>query len=128
MAGSADATVDEYIATFPEHVQEVLRAVRQVMREALPGAEERIAYQMPAYRVPGGWLYFGGFTKHFSVFPGGSDSILTKFEEELAPYKVSKGTISFPLDQPPPLDLIARLVRHRAEEFRLKAEAKRAKP
>jgi uncharacterized protein YdhG (YjbR/CyaY superfamily) len=120
--------VDEYIATFPGNVQEVLEAVRRAIRKALPEAEERISYQMPAYRIPGGWLYFGGFTRHFSLFPGGSDSVLAAFEEELAPYKVSKGTISFPLDQPPPVDLIGRLARHRAEELRLKAaEAKRSR-
>ena len=42
------ATVDEYIDSFPDKVQERLRRIRQVVREVVPEAGERISYGMPA--------------------------------------------------------------------------------
>lgn len=42
-------TIDEYIAQFPEDVQQILAKIRAVIKEAAPQAEEKISYQMPAY-------------------------------------------------------------------------------
>src|SRR5258708_7207180 len=90
-------SVDEYIASQPKAVQGVLRRVRSVIRKAVPEAEEVISYQIPTYKLPGGpVLYFAGWTEHFSLYPAG-DEIVAKFKDELAPYKISKGTIRFPL-------------------------------
>ncbi len=126
MAKTDFKTVDEYIATFPETVQDVLGTVRSTIREAVPEAEETIGYQLPAYRYHGWLFYFGGFTKHYSLF-GHSDSVLEAFREELSTYEISKGTIKFPLDQPVPVELIRKLARYRAAENLGRASAKRPK-
>ena len=54
MAKTNFKSVDEYIRSHPKAVQSVLQRVRSVIRKAVPGAEEVISYQMPAYKLPVG--------------------------------------------------------------------------
>jgi uncharacterized protein YdhG (YjbR/CyaY superfamily) len=108
--------VDEYISAQPETAQVVLNLVRSTLRKALPGAEEVISYKIPAYRLNGGIvLYFAGWKRHYSLYPVGKRTI-AMFEDQLASYKVSKGTIRFPLSEPVPVKLIKRIAKFRAEE------------
>ena len=108
--------VDEYISAQPETAQVVLQLVRSTVRKALPGAEEVISYKIPAYRVDGGIvLYFAGWKQHYSLYPAG-EHLVAAFKEQLASYKVSKGTIRFPLSVPVPVKLIERIAKFRAKE------------
>jgi uncharacterized protein YdhG (YjbR/CyaY superfamily) len=108
--------VDEYISAQPESAQAVLQLVRSTLRKALPGAEEVISYKIPAYRLRGGMvLYFAGWKQHYSLYPAG-ERMIAAFQNQLAAYKVSKGTIRFPLSEPVPVKLIERIARFRAEE------------
>ena len=115
--GKANFTsVDEYIAAQPETLQVVLQLVRRTLRKALPGAEEVISYKIPAYRLPGGIvLYFAGWKQHYSLYPAG-ERMVEAFKAQLASYKVSKGTIRFPLSEPVPVKLIERIAKFRAKE------------
>jgi uncharacterized protein YdhG (YjbR/CyaY superfamily) len=116
MADTGYKSVDEYIATFPEDVQVILQRVRHTIRKAVPGADEVISYQIPAYKLRGARvIYFAGWKEHFSLYPA-TDLLVKAFKEEIAPYKVSKGTIRFPLSKPVPVKLIERLVKFRAKE------------
>ena len=127
MAKTDFKSVDEYIATFPEGVQAILRRVRGAIRKALPGAEEAISYQIPTYRMHGGYVvYFAGWKQHYSLYPA-TGRLVAAFEDDLAPYEVSKGTIRFPLSQPVPVTLIARLAKFLAKEAPARAKAKRAR-
>jgi uncharacterized protein YdhG (YjbR/CyaY superfamily) len=108
-------TVDEYIASFPEDVRTKLAQVRTAIRENAPEAEESFAYQMPAYKSGGRPLvYFAGFKNHIGFYatPTGH----SKFAAELSKFKQGKGSVQFPLNEPMPLDLIARIVRFRVTE------------
>jgi len=121
-------SVDEYIARHPEDVQAILQRVRGAIRKALPGAEEVISYQIPAYRLQhGAVLYFAGWKQHYSLYPA-TGGLVAAFKAELAPYEVSKGTIRFPLSRPVPLGLIGRIARFRGKEAAERARAKQAKP
>jgi uncharacterized protein YdhG (YjbR/CyaY superfamily) len=126
MAKTDFKSVDEYIASQPEAVQGVLERVRSIIRKALPGAEEVISYQIPAYRLHGDRvLYFAGWKEHYSLYPA-TDQLVRAFKDELVPYKVSKGTICFPLSQPVPMKLIERIARFRAKESAERVKAKAA--
>ena len=108
--------VDEYISAQPEAAQVVLQLVRSTLGRALPGAEEVISYKIPAYRLQGRIvLYFAGWKRHYSLYPAG-ERMVAAFREQLASYKVSKGTIRFPLSQPVPVKLIEGIAKFRAEE------------
>ncbi|HEY1766037.1 MAG TPA: DUF1801 domain-containing protein [Terracidiphilus sp.] len=113
---SADfKSVDEYIASQPDPMHATLGLVRSTIRKALPRAEEVISYKIPAYKLHGkAVIYFAGWKHHYSLYPAG-DLLQTAFKDELAPYKISKGTIRFPLSEPVPVKLIAQIVKFRAK-------------
>ena len=99
-------SVDEYIDSQPEAVQGLLKRVRNTIRKAVPEVEEMISYQIPAYRLRGRpVLYFAGWKQHYSLYPA-TDHVVAAFRDDLAPYKISKGTIRFPLSEPVPVKLI----------------------
>jgi uncharacterized protein YdhG (YjbR/CyaY superfamily) len=128
MAKADFKSVDDYLAGHPEEVRNVLRRVRSTIRKALPGAEEAISYQIPAYRLDGGYVvYFAGWKRHYSLYPA-TDHLVAAFRNDLAPYEVSKGTIRFPLSQPVPVRLIERIAKFLAKEAVRRAKAKRAGP
>lgn len=112
-------TIDEYIASFPPDVQEKLRRIRAVIRGVAPDAEEAIRYGIPTFRLDNtNLVHFAAFKNHLSFFP--TSSGVEKFQRELSPYPVSKGTIQFPLDKTVPYDLVERIARFRVEEIRMK--------
>jgi uncharacterized protein YdhG (YjbR/CyaY superfamily) len=109
-------SVDEYIATYPEAVQAILQRVRSTIRKAVPGAEEMISYQIPTYKLHGvRVLYFAGWKQHYSLYPAPAH-VVEALKDELAPYKVVKGTIRLPLGTPVPVKLIERIAKLRAKE------------
>jgi uncharacterized protein YdhG (YjbR/CyaY superfamily) len=119
------SNVDEYISAQPETAQVVLQLVRSTLRNALPGADEVLSYQIPAYRLHGGIvLYFAGWKQHYSLYPAG-ERIAAAFKGQLASYKISKGTIRFPLSEPVPVKLIERLAKFRATEAVEREHSKR---
>ena len=91
-------SVDEYIATFPEEVQETLAELRATIRAAAPDAEEKISYQMPTFALKGNLVHFAAYKKHIGFYPGSSG--IQAFEQELSGYKHAKGTVRLPLGDP----------------------------
>lgn len=118
-------SVNAYIAAQPRPARDVLERVRRAIRKALPGAEETISYNIPAYRLHGrGVVYFAGWKRHFSLYPA-TARVAEAFAEALAPYEVNgKGTVRFPLSEPVPVRLIEGIAKFRAREV---AEGERAK-
>jgi uncharacterized protein YdhG (YjbR/CyaY superfamily) len=103
----APAGIDAYIAAAPAKVRPILRKIRATVRKAAPGAVEVISYRMPAFRGHGILLYFAAFKAHIGVFPPiHGDAAL---EKALARYRGPKGNLQFPLGEPIPYDLIARI-------------------
>lgn len=108
-------TVEQYIAQYPEEIQAMLIQLREVILANAPGAEEKISYQMPGYFINGGVLWFGVYKRHIGLYPI-TPAVEAAFQGELEPYRGTKSALHFPLNQPMPLDLIARIVRVRVEE------------
>ena len=126
MTKSGFTSVDDYIAAQREDLRPVLEQVRAAIRKGAPDCVEVISYQMPAYKAAGGVvIFFAGWKDHFSLYPF-ADDVALQFEEELAPYERSKGTIRFALSQKPPLKLIEKLARARAADTQKRFEEKQA--
>ncbi|OCB71984.1 hypothetical protein B0A79_16990 [Flavobacterium piscis] len=108
------ANIDEYIGAFPNDVQEILEKIRATIQKAAPDAKEKISYSMPAFEQNGIVVYFAAFKNHIGLYalPSGHET----FREELSKYKSGKGSVQFPLDQPMPFDLIAKIVKFRVKE------------
>lgn len=109
-------TVEQYHDSLPPESQALLQQVQQAIAEAVPEAEEVISYQIPAFKYHGWIFYYSAYTKHYSLACPPPFTVFEAFREELAPYKLSKSAISFPLDKPVPVDLIMRMSKFRAEE------------
>jgi uncharacterized protein YdhG (YjbR/CyaY superfamily) len=117
--------VDAYVAKQPAGSRPTLQRVRRIIRQALPGAEETISYQIPTYRLHGRMVvYFAGWKQHWSLYPVTS-AVRAALRTDLESYEISTGTIRFPLDEPIPTKLVERIVRElaRAAEVRRMAKA-----
>jgi uncharacterized protein YdhG (YjbR/CyaY superfamily) len=98
-------TVDEYIATQREEIRPLLMSVRRTIKDALPCAEEKIAWQMPTYRQRVNIIHFAAQKNHLGNYPGadGIEHFAPVFREK--GYRFSKGAVQFPYSNVP-LDLI----------------------
>ena len=116
-------TIDEYIATSPAPVRPVLKKIRATIRKAAPRAEEKISYRMPAYKLNGELAYFAAFRNHIGFYPPVRGD--QKLMDAIAPYAGEKGNLRFPLDEPIPYALIARIVKQRVKWNQARVKGKR---
>jgi len=105
--------VNEYLAGLPEPARTTLKRVRAVIRSVVPvETTEVISYGIPTFKYKRRLVAFAAFRDHCSFFPLGS-SVLDAFKDELKEFRVSKGTLHFPLDRPLPTALVKKIVRAR---------------
>ena len=116
------ATINEYIAGFPESTQLILEELRTTIRKAAPDAQESINYGIPTFTLNGNLVHFGGFKSHIGFYPAPSG--IEAFKKELSIYDGAKGSIKFPIDKPLPLGLITKIVKFRVKENVEKAAKK----
>ncbi len=112
-------TIDEYIESFPENVQDILEKLRDTIRKTAPGAAESISYQMPTFKLDRKrLLYFSAWKNHIGFYsvPIGDAA----FRKELSPYSGEKGSLRFPMDKPIPYDLVKKIVMFRMREIQQK--------
>lgn len=122
---STPETVGEYIAAFTPEIRAILQRVRQVVREAAPEAEETLSYRMPALRQDGILVYYAAFKNHIGLYPPVSGD--ARIEKAASPYAGEKGNLRFPLDEPIPYELIARITKLRLKQNLAKAASRRAR-
>ncbi|HUI93765.1 MAG TPA: DUF1801 domain-containing protein [Chitinivibrionales bacterium] len=122
MKSNAPKDIDDYITGFPGDIQDKLQKIRAVIRKAVPGAQEVMSYQMPAFKQNGILIYFAAFSDHVSIFP--TSSGVAKFKKELKEYETTKGTIKIPLHKPIPYGLISRITKFRFRESSQKGKKK----
>jgi len=116
-------TMDAYIASFPKEVRSILEKIRQTIRKAAPDAVEAISYQIPTFKLNGkNLVHFAAWKDHvgFYATPSGNAA----FRKELSKYKVAKGSIQFPLEEPIPYDLVTRMVLFRVKETQARKKIK----
>jgi uncharacterized protein YdhG (YjbR/CyaY superfamily) len=122
---AAPQNIDEYIAGFPDDIQEILQKIRVTIHKAAPAAEETINYQMPTFTLKGNLVHFAAFKQHIGFYP--TPTGIEKFQKELAVYQGAKGSVRFPLDKPIPYGLISKIVKFRVKENLESAAAKAKK-
>lgn len=118
-------SIDEYIATFPPDIQEILQTLRATIRAAAPDASEKISYQMPTFYLEGNLVHFAAYRNHIGFYPAPRG--IEAFQDELSRYKGAKGSVQFPIGEPLPLDLIGRIVAFRVQDNLARAQAKKRK-
>ena len=106
------ASISDYLAALPPGTRRVVRTVLDTIRKAAPGAEERISYQIPSFKLGGQYLvYVAAYERHIGVYPAPTGD--AAFNAAVKPYRSGKATLRFPLDEPVPLKLVAGVVKFR---------------
>lgn len=104
-----DKKVSEYIDKQPVTQKEILIKIRELIKNLIPTAEEKMSYGAPAFRLNSKQILYAAFKNHVGIYP--EPEIIEKFKEELKNYETAKGTIKFSLDKPIPYDLIEKIVK-----------------
>lgn len=113
---TAPATPEQYIDQYDGETKARLQALRQLIREEVPEADEGMMYGLVGYKLHKKPLvYFGGFAHHIGFYatPQAHES----FTDDLSRYKQGKGSVQFPLDEPLPLELIRRMVKYKKQQL-----------
>ncbi len=121
------ATIDAYIAAFPDDIQAKLAKIRGVIAKAAPDAVESISYRIPTFKLDGRpLLYFAAFKAHIGLYPM-TDDVKAAFEKELAGFAQSKGTVRFSHDRPIPYGLIGKIAKFKVKQIAGAAAARKQK-
>ena len=78
---------------------------------------------MPSFAQDGALVYYAAFKKHIGLYPPVKGD--AKLQKDISKYANEKGNLRFPLAEPIPYALIGRIVRARARENRVAADAKK---
>ena len=92
----------------------MLQQLRATVQKSAPDATETIKYGIPTFVLHENLVHFAACARHIGFYP--SPSGIAAFKKELAGYKSAKGSVQFPLDEPMPLALIAKIVKFRVKE------------
>jgi uncharacterized protein YdhG (YjbR/CyaY superfamily) len=113
----AAATIDEYLAGVPDDQRAALLQLREQIHAEVPDAVETISYGLPTFKLDGRWFVAFGVTKtQCSFYAGGAP--LEALADDLSGYRLWKGTINYPCDQPLPAELVTKLIQARLAEHR----------
>ena len=107
-------TIDEYVAAFPNNVQDILTKLRDTISESAPKAEEAISYGVPTFKLNGNLVHFAAFKNHIGFYP--TPSAIIAFKKELSLYKQAKGSVQFPMDKEIPFGLVKKIVKYRVKQ------------
>ena len=102
-------TIDEYIAGFPEEIREILERIRDTIRGVAPEAEESISYQIPTFSKERNRIHFAAFKSHIGLYPPVTGD--ARLVRAVAKYANEKGNLRFPLSEPIPYPLIAKIAK-----------------
>lgn len=105
-------TVDEYIANSAEESRKIMEELREIIKSTVPEAEERIAWNVPNYKLNGVLTGFAVYSKHISL--GFSEGGLSEEERKLFEdkgYKTGKGTVQIKFNQDVPTKIIEQILK-----------------
>ncbi len=92
--GEKPKTIEEYILSQADEIQDDLWSIHEIIYKALPGAEGRISWSMPTYWKGHNILNFAASKNHIGFYPGAE--AVTHFSDDLKKYSTEKGTIRIP--------------------------------
>ena len=107
--GKAPATVDEYIMRQEENIQPALICLKNTICNAIPEAEEVIAWSMPTWKKKGNIIHFAVSKNHIGIYV--EQAAISFFEERLKGFETYKGVIRLKSDREIPVSLISDIAK-----------------
>lgn len=114
--------VDDYISVQDPKIQPDLNAVRAVIADTIPDAEEKISYGMPTWWRGHNLIHFAAQKHHIGLYPG--PEAVEHFAHVLdhKGFKYSKGAVQIPYDKVE-LDLVEMIAEYCAREGKKSSSA-----
>ena len=86
-----------------------LISLRNAIHDAIPEAEEKVAWSMPTWKKKGNIIHFAANKNHVGVYVG--EEAIAHFQERLEGLEIYKGGIRLKWDQEIPLTLISDIAK-----------------
>lgn len=110
------SVVTEYIEKLIPTERAYFEHMHNIVHTVAPDVEDTFSYGLPAYKHKGKYLIaFASNKKFLSIYP--TPGPIEVLKEELAPFTLSKGTISFTMENPIPLGLLQMIVQLNKESI-----------
>ena len=111
------AEVTAHLNKFDKPQRDALQAVRLLISEIIPEAEEVIKYGIPTFAIDGkGIIGFDGYKNHNSIFPY-SGAINEILKSDLTKYVQTKGSIHFDKEKSFPKTLLRKIIKERLKQI-----------
>ena len=107
--GKAPATIDEYILMQDESIQPILVCLKKTIHDAIPEAEEVIAWSTPTWKKNGNIIRFAVSKNHIGVYVW--EDAVSFFEDRLKGFDTDTVVIRLKIDEEMPLSLIADIAK-----------------
>lgn len=108
---------NEHLQGMPKAAQENFLAVRELIRQVAPEAEEAMNFRIPAFKIGEIFLIcYAGSAAYTMISSLWSNALLKAFRSELIYFKTSAAAIHFPNNKPLPMDLIKSILIFRKKE------------
>lgn len=113
--------IDDYLEQVEPAKRAQLERIRTIARQAVPEAEETIAYQMPTLKYRSKpFLGFDAHKSHIGIYPYSSE-VISALKGQLQAYATSRGAIRVPLDRPMPESLLLAIINTRLQAINAQA-------
>jgi uncharacterized protein YdhG (YjbR/CyaY superfamily) len=107
---------EKYLSELPDTQRLELERIVRIVRNIVPNAEETYSYGIPTFKYKGKHLLgLAAFKNHMSLFP--TSGPVGVIKEELAEYKISRGTIQFTSENTLPEKLVSKIIMVRMEDI-----------
>ena len=107
-------SVQEYLTALTPEQSRTLRRVLALVRKSVPRSTPVISYGIPAFKQDRVFIYCAAFKRHIGIYPPVRGD--ARLQQTLKRYANAKGNLSFPLAEPMPLALIARVAKALAKQ------------
>ena len=111
----AFTTVPDYLSSLEPHQSTTLKSVLALVQASVPDSSPVISYGIPAFKLGRVFIYCAAFKRHIGIYPPVRAN--ARLVKSLQPYANAKGNLSFPLDAPMPMPLIARVAKALAKQY-----------
>lgn len=115
MAISPYTTIDEYYTQYDENYIERMQLIRNMVKELVPEAVEKIAWGMPSFHYHGYYvIQFAACKNHIGFYPG--PDAIEHFKPRLSTYKTTKGSIHLPMNKDIDMDLVKDIILYNSQD------------